>query len=90
MAELNRWQTLICPCGSTRFYQLYELRRQHSGGLTRDPVGERCAQCQKDVDVAAMLRAMTVARRKQELAAMEAEMAALEPAVAGPPPVPST
>lgn len=87
MAELNRWQTLVCPCGSTRFYQLYELRRQTSGGLSRDPVGERCAACQKDVDVAAMLRAMQLARRKQELAAMEAELAELAPA--GPPPVPS-
>lgn len=82
MAELTRWQTLTCPCGSTRFYTIYELRRHSSGGLSQDPVGQRCAGCHKDADTAAMMREITLARRRQELAALEEELGVT------PPPVP--
>lgn len=88
MAELTRWQTLMCPCGSTRFYIIYELRRHASGGLSQDPMGQRCAGCHKDADTAAMMRELQLARRRQELEAMEEEIASLTPQT--PPPVPSS
>jgi hypothetical protein len=74
MPEIARWRTLVCPCTSTRFYQVYELRRHATGGLSQDPVGYRCAGCHRDADTAQMQRAVQVALRKRELDALQEEV----------------
>lgn len=88
MAEIARWQTLVCPCGSRRFYTVYEMRRHASGGLSQDPVGHRCASCHNDADVQAMQRDLLMTRRRAELAALEAEID--EAQLRDPPPVPTS
>lgn len=81
MGEIARWQTLTCPCGSKRFYSVFEMRRHGSGGLSHDPVGQRCATCHNDADVQAMLRELQLAQMRRDLAAREAELDSLAPPV---------
>lgn len=82
----STWQEQACAgCESTLFVQTFALQVKPGGGTISSPRGWRCAVCQKEADIAEMQRAAYLKQRKQELTALEAEIAQTQapaPAVA--------
>ena len=73
--EMQSWQTLHCVgCPSAQFVALVELRIKPGGGSTANQAGWQCASCGAKADIPAMQRALTLAQRRRELEALEAEL----------------
>ena len=86
MAGPQEWSKLKCDsCGSIYFLQKFHLVTRAGGGTTEQQAGWVCRQCNADVDMARMIKALDVERKKAELKALQEEVGQVaEPAPGGP------
>ena len=71
---MDGWQDLRCPhCGKDAFARLFGLRQRAGGGVIEVPRQWECRGCQSAVNVEAMLRAADIDRKRQALAAAQAQ-----------------
>ena len=68
------WQRLICSCGTERFASVVHLRWRPGAGITQEPAGYFCLECNGTVDSAALIAKATLKAKQQELRELEAEI----------------
>jgi len=76
MLDMNEFETLQCPCGSTDFMELSKLTWKEGGGTVRQPVGWLCRACNVKVDTAKLIQELQLRRKRKELQALEEEVGA--------------
>jgi len=82
---VQRMTNLICACGSPDFHERLGLVWTPGGGTVPTKRGYTCVACHMAVDVGRMIHASRIDQKRQEVQALEAEIAAQPP----PPPPPS-
>jgi len=76
---LDGWQKLTCSCGTIRFAKVLHLRWRAGGGVTEEPNGYFCLECQAPVDAAALIAKAQHKLKLMELRELEADIGATTP-----------
>lgn len=74
------WQKLTCSCGTIRFAKVLHLRWRAGSGVTEEPHGYFCLECQSPVDAAVLIAKAQHQMKLQELRDLEADLGTVAPA----------
>ena len=77
------WQRLTCTCGTARFAKVIHLRWRAGGGVTEEPAGYFCLECQATVDSAALISKAQLKAKQQELKELQDELIPAAPVKSG-------
>jgi hypothetical protein len=77
--SVDGWQKLTCSCGTIRFAKVLHLRWRAGSGVTEEPNGYFCLECQAPVDAAQLITKLQLKMKQQELRDLESDIGQIEP-----------
>lgn len=77
-SERDPLSKLTCDCRSTYFLPRVHLIRASGGGITPEPAGYICRQCNADIDPGRLAQRQDLERKRRELAEQQAALDAEE------------
>lgn len=77
---MEEYQRLKCECGSDEFVEKCYLKWKKGSGLVKEPCGQKCARCNRNVLSSSMIKEVEIHELDRQIQQLQEEKANAAPA----------